>query len=171
MKTKIGVTTKNIAEFEDYLQNDFEQITRCYVTYNKLFAFENHIDGRFELQFDTIEEYDAWLVSFVYFLIPSDIVPQIAHYSGFAKEALFDKAFNVKVNEVETIVEGQTLMSPLFINYIPCSCTHWTEDGLMLLDAIIENWNNSNPLKQIKEPFKFESYKDLESFIENAKQI
>ena len=102
-----------------------------------------------------------------YFLIPSDMVSQIAHYSGFVKEAMFHKSFNVKVSEIETTVEGQAVMSPLFINYIPCSCTHWTDEGLQLLEAVVENWNVSNDLKKMIEPYKFESYAELEAFIQN----
>lgn len=99
-----------------------------------------------------------------YFLIPSDFVPQIAHYAGFVKEALFHLSFNVKADSVDAIVEGETVKIPLFINNIPCSCTHWTEEGLQVLEACVENWNTSNPLKQMVEPYKFESYNELIAF-------
>ena len=68
MKTKIGLTTKDITEFEGYLQGDFKPIVRAGVNYNYLLAFEEHIDNRFEYQFNTTEEYEAWLVDFVYFI-------------------------------------------------------------------------------------------------------
>ena len=99
-----------------------------------------------------------------YFLIPSDLVPAISHYAGFIKEALFHLAFNVKVSSVATIVEGEEVESPLFINFIPCSCTHWTEEGLQLLDAVVENWDATYPLKPMREPYKFESYNELMAF-------
>ena len=99
-----------------------------------------------------------------YFLIPSDLVPQIGHYAGFVKEALFHLAFNVKAASVDAVVEGEAVESPLFINFIPCSCTHWTEEGLQLLDAVVENWNITYPHKTMREPYKFESYNDLITF-------
>lgn len=99
-----------------------------------------------------------------YFLIPSDFVPNIGNYSGFVKEAHFHLSFNVRVNEVATVVEGIDVSSPLFINFIPCSCTRWTDEGLQLLEAVIDYWNSSNPLKQITFEVKFESYNDLITF-------
>lgn len=99
-----------------------------------------------------------------YFLIPSDLVPHIAHYAGFVKEALFHLAFNVKAASVGAVVEGEEVESPLYINHIPCSCTHWTEEGLMLLEAIIENWDTTYPNKPLREPYKFESYNELIAF-------
>lgn len=99
-----------------------------------------------------------------YFLIPSDLVPQISHYAGFVKEALFYLSFNVKAASVDAVVEGVDVESPLYINHIPCSCTHWTEEGLMLLDAIIENWDTTYPNKPLREPYKFESYNELIAF-------
>lgn len=99
-----------------------------------------------------------------YFLIPSDMVSQIANYAGFVKEALFELSFNVKVNEIPTIVEGEEVKSPLFINFIPCSCTRWTDEGLQLLDAVIDYWNSANVMKQIGFDVKFESYNELIAF-------
>ena len=99
-----------------------------------------------------------------YFLIPSDFVPQIGHYAGFVKEALFHLSFNVIANKIDAVVEGEEVVSPLYINFIPCSCTRWTDEGLQLLDAVVENWNLSNPLKQMVEPYKFESYNELMAF-------
>lgn len=59
MTTKIGVTSKAITEFADYLQNDFKPIVRAGVNYNYLLAFEEHIDSKFEYQFDTVEAYES----------------------------------------------------------------------------------------------------------------
>jgi len=87
MKTKIGLTTKTIEEFEDYLQSDFSEITKSGVKYNKLFAFENHIDDRFEIKFDTDEELQEWLTDFVYFIVPTDYIPAISRYKTVVKEA------------------------------------------------------------------------------------
>lgn len=105
-----------------------------------------------------------------YFLIPSDMVPQISVYSDFVKESLFHLAFNVHINDINTIVEGIEYKSPLYINFIPCSCTRWTDEGLLLLDAVVENWNHSNPLKQITFSVKFESYNEFIEF-RNSKKI
>lgn len=99
-----------------------------------------------------------------YFLIPSDMVPAISHYAGFVKEALTHLSFNVLCGYSTAIVEGEDVQTPLYINQIPCICTHWTDDGLQLLDAVVENWNTSNPLKQMVEPYKFESYNELIAF-------
>ena len=112
MKTKIGVTTKDITQLADYLQNDFKQITRAGVNYNYLLAFEEHIISDFEIQFETIEAYEEWLVDFVYFIIPTDFVSYIEHYAGFVKEAFPQLAFNIICEQKEIIVEGATVKVP-----------------------------------------------------------
>ena len=165
MTTKIGVTTKNITEFEDYLQANFEQITRASVAYNKLFAFENHIDERFEIQFDTVEKYEAWLVDFVYFIIPTDFISYIDHYAGFVKEALINERFDIICATKEIEVEGSLITVPTsIVNVVPCSVSHWTEEGLQVLESVIGSWNNQNPTKVINIPYKFESYNELIAF-------
>ena len=50
------------------------------------------------------------------------------------------------------------------VSVIPCSVTHWSEDGLMVLESVIGSWNNQNPTKTINVPYKFESYNDLITF-------
>jgi len=166
MITKIGVTTKSIEQFEAYLQTDFKQIERAGVNYNYLLAFENHINERFELQFETKEEYEEWLVDFVYFIIPTDFVGYIEHYAGFVKEALIDKRFDIVCATADIEVEGKLITVPTsIVNVIPCSVTRWTDEGLAVLDAVIGSWNNQNPTKAIDMPYKFESYTELETFI------
>lgn len=165
MKTKIGVTTKDITQFADYLQNDFKQITRAGVNYNYLLAFEEHITNDFEIQFETTEAYEEWLVDFVYFIVPTDFVSYIEHYSGFVKEAFPQLAFNIICEQKDIIVEGATVQVPTsVVNVIPCSVTHWSEEGLMVLESVIGSWNNQNPTKIINVPYKFESYNDLIAF-------
>lgn len=165
MTTRIGVTSKDITEFADYLQGDFKQIVRAGVNYNYLLAFEEHIDSKFEYQFDAIEAYEAWLVDFVYFIIPTDFISYIDHYAGFVKEALINERFDIICSKKDIIVEGVTVTLPTaIINVVPCSVTHWTEEGLQVLEAVIGSWNNQNPTKQILAPYKFESYNELIAF-------
>lgn len=165
METKIGVTTKTTTEFADYLQGDFKQIVRAGVNYNYLLAFKEHIDSRFEYQFDTIEAYEAWLVDFVYFVIPTDFIGYIDHYAGFVKEALIGERFDI-ICETKTIeVEGVLKTVPCsIVNVIPCSVTHWSDEGLDVLESVIGSWNNQNPNKLINIPYKFESYNELIAF-------
>lgn len=100
-----------------------------------------------------------------YFLIPTDFVSYIEHYAGFVKEAFPQLAFNIICEQKEIIVEGAIVKVPTsVVNVIPCSVTHWSEDGLMVLESVIGSWNNQNPTKIIIEPYKFESYNDLIAF-------
>ena len=165
MKTKIGITLKPVTEFADYLQSDFVPITRACVTYNKLFAFEHHIDDKFEIQFSTFEEYEQWLVDFVYFLIPTDFVQYISHYSGWVKEVLLDLRFDIVCSQTEVVVEGNNIVMPTsVVSVIPCSVTHFNAEGLAILESVIGSWNNQNPNKTINIPYTFESYTDLIAF-------
>ena len=143
----------------DYIDN------RCVICCDKkgMFIAEPLMSEMVD-HFANYERFDNDKSAYKYFLIPSDMVPAISHYAGFVKEALFHLAFNVKCNEVDVIVEGESVKIPLRINQIPCSCTHWTDEGLQLLEACVENWNTSNPLKQMVEPYKFESYNELIAF-------
>lgn len=162
---KIGVTKKDVTAFKTFLQSDFKVIERAGEKYNYLLAFEQYIDAKFEYQFDSVEEYEEWLTDFVYFLIPTDFVSLIGHYSGFVKEALIDKRFDLILSKEDVEVEGKIISVPTnVVNVIPCSVTHWTEEGLQVLEAVIGSWNNQNPTKVINIPYKFESYNELISF-------
>ena len=165
METKIGVTQKSITEFNRYLQPDFVSITRAGVSYNKLFAFEQYIDDKFEIQFETNEDYEKWLVDFVYFLIPTDFVQYISHYSGWVKEVLLDLRFDIVCEQTEVVVEGNNIVMPTsVVSVIPCSVTYFNAEGLAILESVIGSWNNQNPNKTINIPYTFESYTDLISF-------
>lgn len=168
---KIGATKKDLKEFDEILQSDFKVIERAGEQYNYLLAFEQYIDSKFEYQFNTIEEYEEWLVDFVYFIIPTDFVPMIDHYSGFVKEVLIDKRFDLILESKEIDVEGKLIKVPTnVVNVIPCSATHWTDEGLAVLDAVIGSWNNQNPTKTIVAPYQFENYNDLIVF-RNANNV
>ena len=165
METKIGITQKSIIEFNRYLQPDFVTITRAGVTYNKLFAFEQYIDDKFEIQFVTFEEYEKWLVDFVYFLIPTDFIAYIEHYAGWVKEVYPQMAFNIICEQKDITIEGASVTMPTsVVNVIPCCVTHWTDEGLMVLASVIGSWNNQNPTKSISTPYTFESFADLITF-------
>ncbi len=100
-----------------------------------------------------------------YFLIPTDFISYIEHYAGFVKEAFPQLAFNIICEQKDIIVEGVSIQIPTsVVNVIPCSVTHWTEEGLQVLEAVIGSWNNQNPTKIINIPYKFDSYNELISF-------
>lgn len=144
------IASQGIApEFGDLIANDDEPF--FYATEGELWRSVNG---------EWVNEKEGYK----YFLIPSDLVPNISHYAGFVKEALTHLAFNVLCGYSTAMVEGEDVQTPLYINHIPCSCTHWTEEGLQLLEACVENWNHSNLLKQMKEPYKFDSYNELIDF-------
>ena len=100
-----------------------------------------------------------------YFLIPLDLVPYISHYSDFVKEAYPELIFDVVVENRTIEVEGVDVLIPhKQIKVIPCSCTRWTDEGVDLLDAIVENWNVTYPDKQIDFQVAFESFEEFENF-------
>ena len=100
-----------------------------------------------------------------YFLIPLDLVPYISHYADFVKEAYPELIFDVVVESRAIEVEGTSVIIPhKQIKVIPCSCTHWSDEGLELLDAVIENWNVTYPDKQINFQVAFESFEEFENF-------
>ena len=143
----------------DYIDN------RCVICCDKkgMFIAEPLIPEMAD-HFANYERFDNDKSAYKYFIIPSDMVSAISHYAGFVKEALIHLSFNVPCGYSTAIVEGEDVQTPFYINHIPCSCTHWTDDGLQLLEACVENWNTSNPLKQMVEPYKFESYNELIAF-------
>lgn len=132
------------------------------------------IDNAFNWQKDlTIGEWklrDELL--YKYFLIPVELVPNIAHYADFVKETFPDLIFDVVLDRQIIPVEGVNVEVPTTqVKMIPCNCTQWTEEGLQLLDAVTENWNTSNPNKLITFPVKFESYAEFETFRNEHLQV
>ena len=107
-----------------------------------------------------------------YFLIPLDLVPNIAHYADFVKETFPELIFDVILDKQVITVEGVNVEVPVNqVKMIPCNCTRWTEEGLQLLDAVIENWNTSNPTKLITFQVKFESYEEFKVFRDGHVQV
>jgi len=107
-------------------------------------------------------------LNYKYFLIPIELIPQIKHYSEWVKMTYPDLVFDVTLTKDEVVVEGTTFNIPSStLKMIPCSVTRWVDEGVQLLDAIVENWNYSVPSKQINFDVKFESYSELMEFIKS----
>ena len=169
MKTKIGLTTKNISEFENFLQQDFTEVTRGGIIYNKLFAFDNYIDDRFEISFDDDEEFQTWLTDFVYFIVPSEYIPAISRYKNVVKEAYPKLAFNIVCEKYTINIAGEDIEVPSsVVNVIPGSANMFDEFGINITDTIINNWNSMNPNKKISKPYRFNSYKELIDYREKC---
>ena len=102
-----------------------------------------------------------------YFLIPTELIPNISHYAGFVKKAYPDMIFSVVLSNEDLVVENEAIkVVTSSLSMIPCAVTRWTDEGLMVLDAVIENWNISVPSKIINFDVKFESYNELMAFID-----
>ena len=100
-----------------------------------------------------------------YFLIPTDFVQYISHYSGWVKEVLLDLRFDIVCEQTEVVVEGNSIVMPTsVVSVIPCSVTYFNEEGLAILEAVIGSWNNQNANKIIGIPYTFERYTDLITF-------
>lgn len=107
-----------------------------------------------------------------YFLIPLDLVPNIAHYAGFVKDTFPELIFDVILDKQDITVEGVNVEVPVNqVKMIPCNCTRWTDEGLQLLDAVIENWNTTHPNKLINFQVKFESYDEFKVFRDGHVQV
>jgi len=107
-----------------------------------------------------------------YFLIPVELVPNIAHYADFVKETFPELIFDVVLDRQTIPVEGVNVEVPTNqVKMIPCNCTRWTEEGLALLDAVIENWNTTYPTKLIDFQVKFESYEEFKAFRDEHVQV
>ena len=135
----------------------------------QILAYESDNEG-----FETYELYAAAkrAQTYSFFILPLDLIPQIAHYSDWVKEAYPEKIFDVVLDKKEVIVEGQSVTIPTnILKMIPCGITKFNEEGEMLLEAVIENWNTQIPSKRIDFGVKFYKLDDLNAFIENAKQI
>ena len=73
--------------------------------------------------------------------------------------------FSVILNSEDLVVENETIkVVTNTLSMIPCAVTRWTDEGLMVLDAVVENWNHTVPSKAINFDVKFESYNDLMAF-------
>lgn len=109
-------------------------------------------------------EYDDPL-NYKYFLIPTELISNIKHYAGFVKKAYPELMFSVILNSEDLVVENETIkVVTNTLSMIPCSVTRWTDEGLMVLDAVVENWNHTVPSKLISFNVKFESYNELMAF-------
>ena len=109
-------------------------------------------------------QYDDPL-NYKYFLIPTELISNIKHYAGFVKKAYPEMMFSVILSSEDLSVEGEIIkVVTNTLSMIPCAVTRWTEEGLQLLDAVVENWNHSSPSKTILFDVKFESYNDLIAF-------
>lgn len=101
----------------------------------------------------------------MYFIIPTDFISYIDHYAGFVKEALINERFDIICATKEIEVENNLITVPMsIVNVVPCSVTHWTDDGVAVLESVIGSWNNQNTTKIINIPYKFESYNELIAF-------
>jgi hypothetical protein len=165
----------NPENYSEIIRDGFTQITRMGVDYMTVFTFDKYCEGvPFDFLFDNTEEYERWIYEgeLKYFIIPLDLVPQIAHYADWVKEAYPDKIFDVVLDKKEVIVEGQPVTIPTnILKMIPCGIAHFNAEGEMLLDAVIESWNTQVPSKRIDFGVKFYNLHELETFIDNAKQI
>ena len=175
---KIGlIKTENFIpeNYSSVIVDAFEDIEVGGDSYKKLFAFSEYIDGYvFDKVFDTHEDFELWKLEYEYkyFLIPLDLVQNIAHYAGFVYQTFPELIFDVVLESQTITVEGVDVIVPSNqIKLIPCNCTHWSEEGLMLLEAVIENWNTAVPNKTINFPIKFESFDLFKSFRDEQIQV
>jgi hypothetical protein len=107
-----------------------------------------------------------------YFLIPLDLVPNIAHYAGFVYQTFPELIFDVVLERQTITVEGVDVDVPVNqIKMIPCNCTHWSDEGVQLLEAVTENWNTSVPNKTINFPVAFESFDLFKAFRDEQIQV
>ena len=96
---KIGLIQSanfNPDNYSEIVINRFTDIEVGADSYKMLFAFSEYIDGYpFDKIFDTHEELELWKLEYEwkYFLIPLDLVPAIAHYSGFVKQTFPELIF------------------------------------------------------------------------------
>lgn len=108
--------------------------------------------------------------NYCYFIIPLDLVSNLDHYATWVKEAYPNKIFDIALESITVEIEGKAVaITSNILKMIPCGITHFNDEGIQLLDAIIEGWNIENPNKAIAFDVKFNSLADLETFIENAR--
>lgn len=172
MITKIGITTLDISEFEDYLQADFSQITRGVVTYNKLFAFAQYIDDRFEHVFDSEDELNEWLTDYVYFIVPIEYVDAISKYNGVVQQAHTELVFNVTcATSVISIAGVDQVIPSSVVSVLPGASAYFDDAGIAIIDAIVDSWNTANPKRAIPEPYRFDSYKELIAYRDKCQNL
>ena len=173
MVNKIGIIKTENFNPENYSAVVRESFTE-HKGYKVLNAMEHYFNEHFEIVFDNDEDFETWKHKdeLKYFILPLDLVPSIAHYADWVKEAYPDRIFDVVLERKEIIVEGQPVIVPTnILKMIPCAITNFNEEGEMLLEAVIESWNTQAPSKRIDFEVKFYRLDDLNAFIENAKQI
>ncbi len=167
----------NPDNYQEIVKDKFQDIELLGNSYKKLFAFNQYIDGYdFDYVFNSEDELQAWLQDeqypplFKYFLMPVEIIPAVKQYAGFVYQSFPEFIFDY-IKETDTVeVEGVEIQVPTnSIKLIPCNCTRWTDEGIMMLDAVIENWNVTYPNKVIDFQVKFETYKELKAFLEANK--
>lgn len=171
------IKTENfvVGNYSEIVRNSFEDVTVGGVEYKKLHTFSQYTDTyTFDKVFDTDEEVQKWILEYEYkyFLIPLDLVPQISQHAGFVLKTFPELIFDIVLDIQVITVEGVDVDIPINqLKMIPCNCTKWTQEGLDMLDYVINEWNINNPNKAINFQVKFESFDLFKSFRDEQVQV
>ncbi len=157
----------------DWKESDFYDVIVENIAYKRVYTFDKYFAdpifrAKFDFVFENEADYQTWerTGQYSYFVLPLDLIPQIAHYSGWVKEAYPEKIFDVVLTSDEIEVEGQMVTVPTnILKMIPCGITAFNPEGEMLLEAVIESWNTQAPNKAIDFNVKFYSLTELDNFI------
>jgi hypothetical protein len=152
--------------FEDYLVCDFNLVNRGGTDYHQLTAFSEYIDDRFDLSFNSIEDYNKWLTDFIYIIIPSELIPSLVELSSFVEDIDVANQFNVVLSKTSiTTRNAATYNIPCdVINMTPCKLLAWEKGDDDILQGIIEVWNSYEDYRVIDFACKFDSLPELEAF-------
>lgn len=165
----------NADNYNEVVRDSFKDVIQGGKDFKVLCAFEHYINGHpFDFVFDTVEAYEKWVIEYEwrYFLIPLELVPAISHYADFVKTTFPELIFDVVLQRQAVTVGGVVVEVPTtMVKMIPCNCTHWTDEGLQLLDAVIENWNTSYPGEVINFQYKFETFDEFKAFRDSQIQV
>ena len=157
------------SKFVGFSDSDFKEVIRGGKEYVYCYCFSEYAP-LFDIVFETLEDYETWLNDFCYFIIPNEIIPQISHYSGWIIGVKDELTFNLTLNKGVYTIDGVDYeLATNSVQMIVCYVNRWVDEGVNLLEAIIELWNNDNPTKIINHPIMFDSYKDVVAFIDSKK--
>lgn len=107
-------------------------------------------------------------ISYEYFIVPTDFVPEITGFSEFVRKVYTKLNFNITCKTETLVIQGVETQVPANIVNMSIGAVRIFDDaGIGMINGIIAVWNQYNPTKLINEPYRFNNFDDMMAFRKN----
>ena len=104
-------------------------------------------------------------LSYEYFIVPTDFVPEITGFSEFVRKVYTELNFNITCKTETLVIQGvETQVPANVVNMSIGAVRHFDEAGIGMIRGIIAAWNENNPDKFIDPPYSFANFDELMAF-------